>query len=445
MNPNLLKESEVLELKESFNDAALKTLSAFTNTRGGKLYIGINDDKSLNIEGITDKKQQEIVNKIISILGITPSVKLHKYDGTDFLEIEVRPEKRPISVRGKYYQRVGNTTREITGEDLRNLFLSEEPWDQITSPDFELEDIDIAELHTFLKFSKTANRLYKEFDAKKIPSILRKLKLIKNNQVTNACVLLFGKDPQKYFPNASVKIGRFKNESTIIGEHIITGNLFKQVRETEKKIKSFIEKKFLLTNDTLERKEVWQYPLLSIREAMLNALVHRNYFQSNIKTQIKVYDTNITIFNTGKLPSSLRLQDLKKPHSSHPRNSLVADIFYRAGLIEEWGSGIQRMIEAQKEADLPEPEFEERGETFIAKIYGREYVDKLDQASEYLNEWQKSAIKHVQTNSFIDVNTYQILNGVSELTAKKELEDLVKKNIFSKTENGKKTKFQLKN
>ncbi|HLR25609.1 MAG TPA: ATP-binding protein, partial [Fodinibius sp.] len=136
VDPTTLKESEKVEFKEIFTDSALKTLAAFANTKGGSLYVGVKDDATLLSKGITDEMQQDVVNKTMQILGITPRVRLHKHEGNDFLEVKVKQHRPPVSVRGTYYHRVGNTTREVTGEDLKQLFLQGESWDTITNDRF---------------------------------------------------------------------------------------------------------------------------------------------------------------------------------------------------------------------------------------------------------------------------------------------------------------------
>lgn len=116
INPKQLKETETAERKQSLNGRALKTLSAFANTKGGSLYIGIKDDARLISKSISDQAQQDIVNKVINHLNIIPEITLHTYKGNEFLEINIRKSTRPISYNGKYYRRSGNTTRELDEE-----------------------------------------------------------------------------------------------------------------------------------------------------------------------------------------------------------------------------------------------------------------------------------------------------------------------------------------
>ena len=238
---------------------------------------------------------------------------------------------------------------------------------------------------------------------------------------------MFGKDPQKYFLNAVLRVVRLKNEATIIGDRLITGNLFKQVVEGETAIKNFLNVRYEIKG--LERREIWDYPLPAIREALINAIIHRDYFKWNVQTQIKIFDDYIWFYNIGKLPEGITIEQLKKPHSSVPRNPLIVHIFYLAGLIEEVGSGIGRMIEEMNKANLPEPEFKEEmggfSVYFRKDIYTEEYLRNLG-----LNERQIKAVMYVKEKGKITNKEYREINQVSKPTASRELAILVNKKIL---------------
>lgn len=167
--------------------------------------------------------------------------------------------------------------------------------------------------------------------------------MIKDGKPTNAALVLFGKEPQQYFLFVKIRIGRFKDEATIIADHQLSSNLFKQLEEAETIIKSLINKRYIFTEKSFQRKEVWDYPMEAVREAILNAIVHRNYHVANAEIQIKVYDNFIWFYSPGKLPEEITIEQLKKPHSSVRRNPLIAEVFFRAGYIEQFGSGTLRM------------------------------------------------------------------------------------------------------
>lgn len=150
----------------------------------------------------------------------------------------------------------------------------------------------------------------------------------------------------------------------------------------------------------------------------------------SVKTQIKIFDDMFWIYNPGKLPGALKVEDLKKPHSSHPRNRLIANTFYRAGLIEEWGSGIQRMINALKEENLPEPEFEEQGDGFVAKLYG-DYLFVIEKIKGIdLNERQQKVVQYAQEGEFKLSDISKLFDDVHERTLRRDLKELVNKQLL---------------
>jgi ATP-dependent DNA helicase RecG len=198
-----------------------------------------------------------------------------------------------------------------------------------------------------------------------------------------------------------------------------------------------------VSGDSFQRKDVWQYPLAVVREALLNALVHRNYFEMSEKTQMKVFDEVLWIYNPGKLPWSLKVEDLKRPHSSHPRNRLIANTFYRAGLIEEWGSGIQRMTDVLQEEGLPEPDFEEQGDGFVAKLYGQNWNPVGPEVYESLNERQQVAVELAKGGTVKASDLHEQFPEVSRKTITRDLQQLVDKKIFKQEGKGKGTRYSL--
>ena len=424
---NIKIEDKYTEFKEEFSESTLKTICAFANTEGGKVFIGIRDDGSVKGVDIDNKKLREITERIVTKLGIHPKILIKKLEEKQILEISVEKSNVPISYEGKYYERVGNTTREMSPERLKDFFLKTQNWDALTLENANFEEIDEESVRKFINSARARGRLTIFDESSDIKTIFEHLKLSINGKLTNGAIILFGKDPQKYFLNAVLRVVRLKNEATIIGDRLITGNLFKQVVEGETAIKNFLNVRYEIKG--LERREIWDYPLPAIREALINAIIHRDYFKWNVQTQIKIFDDYIWFYNIGKLPEGITIEQLKKPHSSVPRNPLIVHIFYLAGLIEEVGSGIGRMIEEMNKANLPEPEFKEEmggfSVYFRKDIYTEEYLRNLG-----LNERQIKAVMYVKEKGKITNKEYREINQVSKPTASRELAILVNKKIL---------------
>jgi len=389
----IIFEQKNIDYKEKFGDRVLKDLSAFANTQGGTVIIGVSKDGKVKGIDLSNEDLERITEKIIGKLGIHPDIEIEEIKGKKILKISVQKSTIPVSFNGKYYERVGNTTREMKPERLRQFFLRGARWDSLINEEAEFNEIDEETVRMFIRMGKAKGRLTVFDENVDIKTLFEHLKLSNKGKLTNAAIILFGKDPQKYFLNAVLRVIRLKNEITPIGDRLINGNLFRQVVEGEEAIKNFLGVRYEIKG--LVREEIWDYPLPAIREALINALIHRDYFRWNVQTQIKIFDDYIWFYNIGGLPDGITLDQLKEPHSSVPRNPLIVHIFYLAGLIEEMGTGIERIMEAMEEAGLPEPEFKEEmggfSVYFRKDIYTEEYLRKLG-----LNERQIKAVMYVK-------------------------------------------------
>ncbi|SEA67740.1 ATP-dependent DNA helicase RecG [Arachidicoccus rhizosphaerae] len=253
------------------------------------------------------------------------------------------------------------------------------------------------------------------------PELFDKLRLTENGQLKRATIVLFAKEPDKFFPNTSVKIGRFgKDDADLIFQENEEGCLIVILQS----ILNQLQHKFLVREisfEGLKRIERSAYPVEALREAILNACVHRNYMGA--PTQIRVYDDKIIFWNEGALPEGLSVEALKGFHASQPRNVLVADVCFKGGYIDSWGRGIQKIFSACKIAGLPEPEIKEFQNGLLVTLFKNhlspERLTKLG-----LNERQLKAVEFVKENGRITNKDYQKLNLIAKPTAKRDLSRL---------------------
>ena len=420
---NLIDECVQVEYKQEVCDGLFKTISAFSNSDGGCILLGI-EDGTKNIVGIdlTDGKQEAIINRIADSTGIQPSVEHYIINNKNLLKITVEKSTNPIQYKGKYYKRVGNTTREATKEELKKLLLKDVSWDSQVN-NCTIDDIDVDTVRNFLTLAVKKDRIIPEILDYGLEEILVHLDLIQESKLTNAAILLFGKNPQKLFRHATVRIGLFKgnDEDLIISDKEISGNLFNQIKETEIAVKSLINRKSSIKG--FDRNEIWDYPIVALREAILNALIHREYSDVSSNTQIKIFDNDIWIYNTGDLFGGLTLEMLKNPHHpSKSRNPLIMNVIYNAGYVERFGTGIKRMTSACRKQCMPAP-------IFSIESFGFTLTMKKEYSG--INDRQKQAINYiVQTGNSITNSIYQDLNNVSRETSKRDLKRLVDMNIF---------------
>jgi len=426
----LLKEieSRELEFKEKSNPALFKTLSAFANTNGGVAFIGVSDKKEITGYRCSNADLKELSDTIVNKLAIHPVIEPVRCDGKTVLRIDVKKSKIPVAYEGRYYTRVGNTTRLMDTEELKEFLISGIEWDSLPSPR-GLGDIDEETVRLFVRLAKSAGRLPGAGEREPVAAILTRLGLMTRDQLTNAAFLLFGKKQDPYLSDAVLRIGRFKDGATIIGDRWIAGNLFHQLNDGEEALRNFINVHYEISGETPERKEHWDYPLPALREALMNALVHRDYFKRNEQIMIKIYDDAIWFHNPGGLPMGLSIEQLKAKPQSIPRNPLIARIFYLAGYIERYGSGIQRILTSFADAGLPEPEFQTDAWgltlTMQKDIFTPVYLAQLG-----LNERQRLALSYVLEQGEITNSALQQLASVSRRTAAYDLSHLVKTGIL---------------
>lgn len=294
-------ESQNIEYKSSWREEYLKWVCGFANASGGRLYIGI-DDKG-KITAIDNYKEllEQLPNKFRDILGLFAEINLQNENGKHFLEIIVPRYDVPISVRGKYYIRTGSTLQELRGTALNEFILKRtgKTWDDIPEQRASITDIDETTVNQFLKDARIAKRVNIEDDIS-IPGLLEKLRLIEEGHIKRAAIVLFGKDPGKFYPNMAAKIGKFGETDADLKFHeVVEGNLV----YLKDRIGEMLNAKFFIHPIDfmgMQRVEQDEYPVAAVREMIFNALIHRNYMGA--PTQIRLYDDNFSVWNDGALP-----------------------------------------------------------------------------------------------------------------------------------------------
>ncbi len=427
------KESQTLEYKQSWRNDCLKAVSAFANSDGGVLIVGL-DDKG-KPSGLNNFKKllEDIPNTIRNKLGIIPSIKPNKKNKKDTIKITVAPCSVPISYNGKYYIRSGSTVQELQGKELADFLMkkSGSTWDDIVEERAGFNEINNDSIEKFKKYAvDRIPSIIKETDN---TTLLQKLNLIDDGDLKRAAVLLFGNDPQKFYLQSVVRIGKFLSDTEIQTTDIVKGNLFAQLESALEILRT----KYLVSNikyEGIHRRDILEYPYEALREAIINALIHRDYSGTS-QIQIRVYPDKLMLMNEGKLPPEIPVEKLKTNHLSIPRNTLLAKIFYYAGFIESWGHGTIKIVENCMEQGLPEPDFvEEYGVmtvTFYKDKLNKENLKKLG-----LNDRQIKAVTYIKENEKITNKEYQGINDCSRNTATNDLRDLIKKHVLK--ESGKK-------
>jgi ATP-dependent DNA helicase RecG len=300
-------------------------------------------------------------------------------------------------------------------------------WDGVPVPKVSISDLKQDTFDFFRKKALKSERVEEDILTDSNDLIIENLQLKENAYLKRAAVLLFHPNPEKYVTGAYIKIGFFESDAELMYQDEIHGNLFEQIETTmDLLFTKYI--KALISYEGISRIETYEYPKDAIREALLNAISHKNY-SSCIPIQVSVYTNKIMIWNDGILPDNWTADNLTRKHSSKPYNPDIANAFFRSGYIESWGRGTIKIIDKCMEAGLPKPKYYYKASDFWVEfnkdIYNHDYLKTLE-----LNERQIKAILFTKENVKITNRAYQKLNNTSHRTSARDLAELVEKNIL---------------
>ncbi len=425
----MTSESQNVEFKLTWKDEYLKWICGFANAYGGTIFIGKDDEG--NVVDLKDAKKllEEIPNKVRDTLGILIDVNLHQTDKGKFIEILVEQYPYPVNYKGQYHYRSGSTKQELKGAALDKFLLQKKGkrWDGVPIPNVSINDLKQETFDFFRKRAFRSQRIDEEslFDSNE--HLIENLQLKEDNYLKYASILLFHPNPERFITGAYVKIGFFESDSDLRFQDEVHGNLFEQIEKTtEILFTKYI--KALISYEGFNRVETYEYPKEAIREALLNAIAHKDY-SGGIPIQISVYHDKLMIWNEGHLPENWTIETLLDKHSSKPFNPDIANALFRSGYIESWGRGISKMTEQCFDFRLPAPLFFFKSSgfwvVFRKDIYNHNELKELG-----LNERQIKAVLFVKENGTINNSDYQKINNCSRNTASNELSDLIKKGLF---------------
>lgn len=370
---NLLKivgsrESITVEWKESLSDTKriMKSISAFSNTEGGKIIVGVSEKNGSPIGVQIGRGTIENFANVISQHTdpkVNPRITVRKIEGKDIIIIEVKQSPhRPVLANGIPYARVGSSSLKMSKDDhersIVEKYIDRTRFDNQVCKGASLKDIDRNLLKEFILKGKSERGLDLSEKAS-VREALMRLKLLKDGKPTNAAILLFSA-PHDFYPQCELKCVRFKGldvTEDMLDLKPITGSVIHQLRDAEKFIFDHIALSAWIESGKLERQEKWEYPPKAIREALANAIAHRDYW-STAKIQVRIFDDRIEFWNPGRLPVGWTTETLTKKHESVPPNPLIAKQFFWVKYVEEVGSGTNKIVKWCRGWGLPDPVFE---------------------------------------------------------------------------------------
>jgi ATP-dependent DNA helicase RecG len=348
---------------------------------------------------------------------------LHTKNGDDYLEIVVEPYPFPISLRGKYYYRSGSTLQELKGAALTKFLLQRQgkKWDGVPIPNVTANDLKNDTFEFFRKKATKSSRLAPEDLDGTNQELLESLQLYLEDEkmLKRAAILLFHPHPEKYVTGAYIKIGFFETDDDLKFQDEVKGNLLEQAEKALDLLKTKYTQAIISYQDGI-REETFTFPEDAIREALYNAIAHKDY-SSGIPIQISVYPNKMIFWNEGQLPENWTVEKLTQKHPSKPHNPDIANTFFRAGYIESWGRGTIKIINACKAHKIVPPIFSNIPPDFQVELI--KYTDKgLTELG--LKEELRKIILHIQETGSISNSEVQSVCDVSKATATRYLGEL---------------------
>ena len=379
-------ESPQVEFKRSTGQrsAAARSVCGMLNGTGGHVLFGVTDDGEIVGQEVSDSTRQDIARELSQI---EPQVVLDPeivpVEGDRAVVVISVPGDRtgPYTYDGRPYVRQGPTTRQMDQDTYeRRLVENRDPrrrWEARPASDIGVGDLDASEITRTISAAIDRGRM-EEPGTRNPEDLLRGLGLIREDQLLNAAVVLFGKDHlfMPDYPQCLLRMARFRGttKSEFEDNRQVRGNAFKLFEQAQRFLREHLPIASEVRPGAIEREDTPLYPMEALREALANALCHRDYGLQGGSIGVAIYDDRLEITNTGTLPPGITIEELTEPHASQIRNDLIADTFYRRGIIEQWGRGTVKMVELTEEAGLVPPEFEERGGEIVVRFRPVHYV-----------------------------------------------------------------------
>ena len=438
-----IPESQFSEDKQSLGEikAIVETVAALASCQGGTIRVGITPTgECVGVEiGRTTLEDLARDIKLNTEPPQFPSIIVEGEEMSAVIYIQVTASLvKPVFAYGRPYLRVGRTNQRLSREEMKRLLEQTEgrTWDTLPCIGFIPDQLDGDVIRDFLR------RAGQHIDV--VPmTVLENLSLLTvNGEICNGAILLFAKNMQRFFPDALVRCARFAGTTsvTFIDQATISGTAIQQIEEALNFVTRNTRQALRITGQA-EHETIPEYPNDAVREAIINAVCHRNYADPG-NVQVRIYDDRFEVWNPGSLPPGLTFADLYSEHATRPRNPRFAGALHQANVIEKWGTGTLRIIQACKDRDMPLPEFTSESGYFVVRLSKQASFTNQPHYQD-LNERQRGVLQSIRTTGRITINEYQQQFNVSERQALRDINDLVKFNFLTRKGASRSTYYEL--
>lgn len=435
----LFSEQETIELKSSLSltKEIIESISAFANTNGGKVIVGV--DNAGRILGIQVGKGtiETLTNKIGQSTDpkVHPKISVEETDGKKIIIVEVKESlDKLILAFGRPFKRVGKSTVKMSKDEYEGRILEKHKdrlqFDKEICEEAEFGDIDTKKVKSYLKVREKSRNISAKIKMP-IKQFLVNVKAVSNNKPTNAGILFFAKNPLKFISHARLRLARIKGVKiygNILDRLDCDGTLREMVDQAEDFIRKNIRLLGLRTDKSFRREDKFDYPIKALREAITNALIHRDYFNP-ADVRAFIFDDRIEVVSPGPFPKGVTPE---KPEHK-PVNKILSELMYDIGYIEKYGSGIylenDLCLRNGNEKPIYEITSNQTKVTFKSQVKDITVIEIDENIMRGLNKRQKKSIEYLKEKESVSNREYCQIFKISTATAKRELQELVKREI----------------
>jgi ATP-dependent DNA helicase RecG len=425
-------ESEILEFKRTTRERreAMHTLCAMLNHRGGRVLFGVEPSGSIIGQQVSDHTIEEVAQEIQQIEPtIFPQIdRIDVKPGYQVLSVYVTTGPNvPYSYKGQAYRRMGNTSPKLSRNEYNRIlierFHGERRWETELANDWTVEDLDASEITRTADEAIRQGRL-EDPGTRQPLELLRGFGLLKDERLMRAAVILFGKQNkiEAELPQCMIRAARFRgtDKSEFIDNKQFYGNAFDLLLKAQRFLLEHLPIAGRIVPGVFERIDEPLYPPVALREALANAICHRDYSSGAGSIGVAIYQDRLEITSEGKLHFDFTPEKLFQPHESKPWNPLIARVFHRRGIIERWGRGTLKMAELTQQAGLPRPEIEEGTDWVLVRFRPSRYVPPQE-VKQDLSERQQLILQLLAEKPGIGRKAIQKSLGFNENETKSDL------------------------
>lgn len=456
-------ESKRIEYKKSIAelDKLGKAVSGFLNTEGGVGLIGITDSKKIIGIDVTDSTKMKLTtfcnhfdpwpNLMIDYVAIPDSDK-----HVVVICSEKNKKEGPFTYKGRPYIKTESGLQLMPSEKYKHLLLEHaglsKAWESIHANGYTINDLDHEEIIRTFKVGLREKRIPDDEYTEDVYEILTHFDLVQGTILNNAAMVLFAKKTPADYSQCFIRMGRFVDETMddVIDSKQIRGNAFQLLAEAQEFIRKNIPISSRYDPNQFERVDEAALPLLAVREAIINAIVHRDYSKRSGDIAILIFNNFLEIHNVGHLYGGLTVEQLSQRHPSRRRNERIAQVFFARKLIDRWGGGTRRILKLCADVGLPKPEFAEESDGFAIRFFFKEPIGPVAIKKEAfpaynLNERQNEILQVLATTDSLPLRGIleRLTDPPAARTVGDDLADLKLKGLVDSEGMGRGAKWYL--